>query len=50
MGFIEFDGVRYWDCREIQPFEMHVEKSPLESDSGSRTDLKLLKQGDIKRA
>lgn len=24
LGFLEFDGIRYWDAREILPFKMKV--------------------------
>lgn len=24
MGFLEFDGVRYWDAREVLPFNLLV--------------------------
>ncbi len=24
LGFLEFDGIRYWDHREILPFRMRI--------------------------
>lgn len=44
MGFIEFDGRRYWDHRAIQPLKLHDNKKIklLASDSSNRPDLQLL--------
>jgi hypothetical protein len=45
LGFIEFDGKRYWDIREILPMKMNVTNSSLMSDHVKRTDRKLLASG-----
>lgn len=38
-GFIEIDGIRYWDARDYEPYEiMHCEDK-LESDWRNRPDL-----------
>ena len=50
MGFIEFDGVRYWDARYIKPFAMTINKSNLESDHTKRTDRILMLTGDMEKA
>ena len=43
MGYIDFDGVRYWDLRDEIQFPKHfkpqwLEKNPLPSDSTKRGD------------
>lgn len=45
LGFIEFDGKRYWDHRHILPYKMNVKNSSLMSDHQKRTDRKLLASG-----
>jgi hypothetical protein len=42
LGFIEFDGKRYWDFRHILPLKMNIVTSSLQSDHLKRTDRKLL--------
>jgi len=36
LGFIEFEGVRYWDARDIPPIKYNVINSTLESDHSKR--------------
>jgi len=57
LGFVSFDGKRYWDGRKVKPFRLKFihnsrnSKQPcLPSDSCYREDLKLLAQGSIKHA
>ena len=60
MGFLEFDGKRYWDSRYVLPFRMKVRayifiigkilKSQLESDCSKRKDLINMLKGDLKEA
>lgn len=50
MGFLEFDGVRYWDARQIKPFAMLIQKSPLESDHTKRQDRISMLSGDMVKA
>eukprot|EP00831_Metopus_contortus_P013367 TRINITY_DN15418_c0_g1_i2.p1 TRINITY_DN15418_c0_g1~~TRINITY_DN15418_c0_g1_i2.p1 ORF type:complete len:245 (+),score=47.34 TRINITY_DN15418_c0_g1_i2:182-916(+) len=47
MGFLEFDGVRYWDAREIELFQMRRSKQMLPSDAIFRPDLQILATGNI---
>lgn len=47
MGFIEFDGVRYWDTRDIKPYKLHKPPKTLQSDSRYRPDLQQLAQGNV---
>lgn len=35
-GFIDFDGIRYWDFRKIKPFRINIDDSGLESDHSKR--------------
>lgn len=42
MGFMEFDGVRYWDVREVVPYRVTVVRQELPSDASCRKDLQLL--------
>eukprot|EP00825_Cyclidium_porcatum_P049144 TRINITY_DN8423_c0_g1_i1.p1 TRINITY_DN8423_c0_g1~~TRINITY_DN8423_c0_g1_i1.p1 ORF type:complete len:267 (-),score=35.77 TRINITY_DN8423_c0_g1_i1:58-858(-) len=42
LGYIEFDGVRYWDQRTILPFQQINRQSVLESDHQKRLDLSLI--------
>ncbi|EGR32781.1 oxysterol binding, putative [Ichthyophthirius multifiliis] len=50
LGFIEFDGVRYWDFREILPLQMNVINCQLLSDHQKRQDMFHLSKGNIKKA
>ncbi|EAS07563.1 oxysterol-binding protein (macronuclear) [Tetrahymena thermophila SB210] len=50
LGFIEFDGVRYWDHRVQLPFKNNILKSKLGSDHSLRQDKIQLSQGNIKQA
>lgn len=47
MGFLEFDGIRYWDYRHIVPFEPIIVQSDIGSDQSYRLDKKFLLQADI---
>lgn len=38
MGFLEFDGQRYWDFKHVLPFEPVILSSVLRSDQGYRMD------------
>ena len=52
MGYIDFDGVRYWDIRRMQNFgiiEPPIEKV-LPSDWRNRTDTRALQAGDVEQA
>jgi len=48
-GYIDFDGVRYWDFRAIQPPQLEF-PVVLPSDSEVRKDLNTLRSGDITTA
>lgn len=52
MGFIDFDGARYWDLRE--PLLMTVHNGHgyknIPSDSRNRIDLINMKKGNIPKA
>jgi hypothetical protein len=50
LGFLSFDGVRYWDSRYIQGIKIKLSDKPLQSDFRNRADLKLLKEGKIQEA
>ena len=54
MGYIEFDGERWWDGRRMQNYEMISVESkfekPLESDSKNRIDSIAMKGGDVETA
>jgi len=45
LGYIDFDGIRYWDIREISPYKMDF-VSDLPSSGDNREDLTLLNCGD----
>jgi hypothetical protein len=49
-GFIEFDGQRYWDYRDVLPYKSVVLKSKLESDHTKRKDRYFLLKGKLKNA
>ena len=42
LGWIDIDGMRYYDYRHCMPFELQVEKAPLYSDSQYRLDIATL--------
>lgn len=52
MGYLDFDGVRYWDLRE--QFKYEVDRGPMEkalkSDSRNRIDSLALLAGTIEQA
>ena len=52
MGYIEFDGMRYWDIRRMENFALMA--PPLEkvlmSDWRNRTDTRALQAGDVEQA
>ena len=50
-GYVDFDGVRYWDLRDENESPKHfkpnyVDPNCLPSDSTKRTDRNTLEQGD----
>ena len=49
-GYMNFDGVRYWDGRYLQGFKINLEEKPLESDFRNREDLIMLKEGKLTEA
>ena len=49
LGYLEFDGIRYWDVRHIKPSEIKCNPN-LPSDSENRKDLKLLREGLVDQA
>ena len=54
MGYVDFDGVRYWDGRRMQNFEISPVDTHdtyyLTSDSRKRIDTVAMKGGDIDEA
>jgi len=53
MGFIDFDGVRYWDLRDSDQFmyfPIPFGKRSLESDSTKRADSVTLATGNVEQA
>ncbi|CAD8174672.1 unnamed protein product [Paramecium octaurelia] len=50
MGYIEFDGVRYWDHRHMQPHQVTIKPPFLPSDAQLRGDYTNLASLDIDRA
>lgn len=53
MGFIDFDGKRYWDIREKQAIHFAVQAkgdTSLPSDSTRRKDSNILASGNIAAA
>ena len=55
MGYLDFDGVRYWDRREreglnFKPRDEDVDPHALESDASKRTDGILLADGTVEEA
>ena len=49
-GFLDFDGIRYWDGRHLQGFKIRLQEKPLESDFRNRPDLQALKNFKIEEA
>ena len=54
-GYVDFDGVRYWDLRDEETFSKHykpnyVEPDTLPSDSTKRSDRNTLVEGDFDAA
>jgi len=50
LGWVEFDGQRYFDYREMVPFEAKAAKSPIPSDCHYRNDMALLAIGQYDEA
>jgi len=50
LGYVEFDGIRYWDIREFKPFPVIPCIQALPSDSRYRPDLQTLALGDVLNA
>lgn len=50
LGFLEFDGIRYWDARDYKPFPLIPCAKTLPSDSRYRPDLRTLALGDVPTA
>ncbi|KAL4463958.1 hypothetical protein ABPG74_005895 [Tetrahymena malaccensis] len=52
LGYIDFDGVRYFDHRLVTPHTIFMKQGndSLESDHKKRLDLITLKQGNVKQA
>jgi len=50
IGFLEFDGQRYWDIRDTEKFPMVKPNFVLPSDSRHRPDLCKLIEGKIEEA
>lgn len=54
MGYVDFDGVRYWDGRRMQNFEiLPIDPKQgvcLASDARKRIDTVALKAGDVEQA
>ena len=46
-GYVEIDGIRYWDARDFEPYEITMSKNTLESDWSFRPDLKELIKGSL---
>lgn len=49
LGYIDFDGIRYWDLRHTEFFEYILTKN-LPSDSEFRDDLLALRRDDMEQA
>ncbi len=50
MGFMDFDGKRYWDIRESPFFDWKFNPAALESDSDKRIDSVALRVPDVQEA
>lgn len=49
LGWLEFDGLRYWDVRFVPSFDIQFD-GYLPSDSERRPDLQALKEGNLEQA
>lgn len=47
LGFIEFNGKRYWDARDQEIFQLKQSKNVLPSDACFRKDLQVMLTGNI---
>ena len=47
MGFMDFDGQRYWDLRDAPFFDWKLSQESLISDSAKRIDSVALIAGDV---
>lgn len=50
MGYMDFDGARYWDIREINKYWLPIKAKKyltLPSDATKRTDSVTLRSGDV---
>lgn len=50
LGFLDFDGVRYWDVKHHLPYKNYIKKSNLYSDHSHRQDKYNLNYGNINQA
>jgi len=55
MGYVDFDGERYWDLRDEDTFKKHfkpnqLDRSPLPSDCTKRADRNCLVEDDFDQA
>ncbi len=50
LGFLEFDGRRYWDIRDAEMFPIMKPEAILPSDARHRPDLCTLLTGDVEAA
>ena len=50
LGFLEFDGKRYWDARDVNAFKMDKAEERLPSDASYRPDLQELFRGNVETA
>jgi len=52
LGYLDCDGKRYWDFRDLKPFDpLPIEDvHRLPSDAGKRDDLQFLAEGDLEKA
>lgn len=46
-GFVEIDGVRYWDARDFDAYEIKMVENKLDSDWSYRPDLQALMKNEI---
>ena len=46
LGYLEFDNKRYWDARDVKPFQFKSNNYTLPSDAIFRNDLQMLLAGD----
>jgi len=53
MGYLDFDGKRYWDVRETDKWYTDMrdwETNPLPSDASRRKDVAAMKTKDVAQA